>query len=62
MIGAMQDITERKRAEQALRASEESARSFQEQLKTLHVLSSELASAASFDDLCRMAVELGCSV
>jgi PAS domain S-box-containing protein len=60
MIGAMQDITERTRAEQALRASEELARSFQEQLKTLHTLSSELASAASFDDLCRMAVELGC--
>jgi PAS domain S-box-containing protein len=61
MIGAMQDITERTRAEQALRASEETARSFQEQLKTLHALSSELASAASFDDLCRMAVELGTS-
>ncbi|MEO7908331.1 MAG: GAF domain-containing protein [Roseiflexaceae bacterium] len=61
MIGAMQDITERTRAEQALRASEETARSFQEQLKTLHALSSELASADSFDDLCRMAVELGCS-
>ncbi len=61
MIGAMQDITERTRAEQALRTSEETARSFQEQLKTLHALSSELASADSFDDLCRMAVELGCS-
>jgi len=61
MIGAMQDITERKRAEQALRASEETARSFQWQLKTLHTLSSELASAVSFDDLCRMAVEFGCS-
>jgi PAS domain S-box-containing protein len=60
MIGAMQDITERTRAEQALRASEETARSFQEQLKALHALSSELSSAASFDDLCRMAVELGC--
>jgi signal transduction histidine kinase len=61
MIGAMQDVTERTRAEQALRGSEETARRFQEQLKTLHALSSELASAASFDDLCRMAVELGCS-
>lgn len=61
MIGAMQDITERKHVEQALRTSEETARSFQEQLKTLHALSSELSSAASFDDLCRMAVELGCS-
>ena len=59
MIGAMQDITERKHAEQALRASEETARTFQEQLKTLHTLSSELSSAASFDDLCRMAVDLG---
>ena len=61
MIGAMQDITERKRVEQALRASEETARSFQEQLKALHRLSSELSAATSFDDLCRMAVELGCS-
>jgi PAS domain S-box-containing protein len=61
MIGAMQDITERKRVEQALRDSEETARSFQEQLKALHRLSSELAAADSFDDLCRMAVELGCS-
>jgi PAS domain S-box-containing protein len=60
MIGAMQDITERTRAAQALRESEESARMFQERLKTLHRLNSELAAAASFDDLCRMAVELGC--
>jgi PAS domain S-box-containing protein len=61
MIGAMQDVTERTRSELALRTSEETARSFQEQLKTLHALSSELAMADSFDDLCRMAVELGCS-
>jgi light-regulated signal transduction histidine kinase (bacteriophytochrome) len=59
MIGAMQDISERKRAEDALRASEEAARDFQEQLKTLHALSIELSAACSFDDLCRMAVELG---
>jgi signal transduction histidine kinase len=51
---------ERTRAEQALRESEEAARTFQEQLKTLHRLSSELAAVASFDDLCRMAIELGC--
>ena len=59
MIGAMQDITERKRAEEALRVSEETARDFQEQLKTLHALSIDLSAAASFDDLCRLAVELG---
>jgi PAS domain S-box-containing protein len=59
MIGAMQDITERYRAEQALREREEAARDFQERLKTLHSLSIELSAANSFDDLCRLAVELG---
>jgi len=59
MIGAMQNITARKRAEEALQASEEAARCFQEQLKELHALSIELSAASSFDDLCRMAIELG---
>lgn len=49
----------RYRAEEALRKSEEEARQFQEQLKTLHQVSLELSRAQSFDDLCRMAIELG---
>ncbi|HEU5101924.1 MAG TPA: ATP-binding protein, partial [Roseiflexaceae bacterium] len=59
MIGAMQDISARNRAEEALRASEESARCFQEQLKDLHALSIELSAAGRLEDLCRLAIELG---
>jgi signal transduction histidine kinase/putative methionine-R-sulfoxide reductase with GAF domain len=56
---AQREIAERIRAEESLRLSEESARRFQEQLKALHAVSSELARVDSFDDLCRRAVELG---
>jgi PAS domain S-box-containing protein len=59
MIGAMQDITARKEAEDALRTSEEFARRFQEHLKQLHALSIELSEAGSLDELCRLAIELG---
>jgi PAS domain S-box-containing protein len=59
MIGAMQDITARNRAEEALRASEEVARCFQDQLKDLHALSIELSGASQLDDLCRQAIEQG---
>jgi PAS domain S-box-containing protein len=41
--------------------AEETTLHFQEQLKTLHDVTIELSSTASFDELCRRAVELGCS-
>jgi signal transduction histidine kinase len=50
---------ERKRAEHALRESQETAREFQARLKTLHLLTIELSAAGSFDELCRLALELG---
>lgn len=59
MIGAMQDITARNRAEEALRASEELAHCFQDQLKELHALSIELSAASQFAELCRQAIEQG---
>ncbi len=58
-ITMMADLTERKRAEEALRASEEASRQFQEQLKALHEITIEMSSADSVDDICRLAVELG---
>jgi PAS domain S-box-containing protein len=53
------NISARKRAEAALRASEETARSFLERLKALHEVGLALASTGSFDELCRRAIELG---
>jgi PAS domain S-box-containing protein len=53
------NISARKRAEAALRASEETTRRFLERLKALHEVSLELSRIDSFDDLCRRAIELG---
>jgi signal transduction histidine kinase/integral membrane sensor domain MASE1 len=53
------NISERKGAEAALRASEETARDFQEHLKALHGVGIELSTLDSFDELCRRAIELG---
>jgi PAS domain S-box-containing protein len=55
----VQDITDRKRAEAALRAQEEEEGRFSEQMTALHEVSTQLSTAGSFDDLCRAAVELG---
>ncbi len=59
IFGLVQDIHEERLAAEALRRSEELARQFQNRLKKLHVLTLQLARAASLDDLCRQAVELG---
>ncbi|MBZ0286646.1 MAG: hypothetical protein K8I30_03460, partial [Anaerolineae bacterium] len=53
------EVVERRRVEDTLRASEETARAFQERLKSLNEVSIELGKIADFDDLCRAAVELG---
>jgi signal transduction histidine kinase/CheY-like chemotaxis protein len=53
------DVSSLKRTEHALRESEAAARHFQEQLKILHQVGIELARAVSFDDLTRLAIELG---
>ncbi|MFN8372345.1 MAG: PAS domain S-box protein [Anaerolineae bacterium] len=56
---AVMDISERRKAEEALREREAAAADFQEKLKALHTISIELSSIESFDDLCCRAVELG---
>jgi PAS domain S-box-containing protein len=48
-----------KRTEEALRQREETARQFQEKLKSLHDVTTELAKAETFDALCEQAVVLG---
>ncbi|MEO8610909.1 MAG: hypothetical protein ABI690_23635 [Chloroflexota bacterium] len=53
------EVIERQRAEDALRSREETARKFQDRLKNLNEVTIELGRAATFDDLCRAAVELG---
>ncbi len=52
-------LVTRQRIEQALRDKEEAARRFQESLKALHEVTSELSRIQGFDELCRRAVELG---
>ncbi len=61
-IGATADITKQKEIEASIRASEKSAREFQEKLKALQEISFELTSAESIDGLCSKAVTLGCSI
>lgn len=51
-------LANRIRAEEALRASEESERAFQQKLRTLHEVNMQLTQTNSFDELCRRAVEL----
>jgi signal transduction histidine kinase len=55
----LRDITERKLAEETLRQQQEADRHFSGQLAVLHEVSLELSLADSFDDLCRLAIELG---
>ncbi len=53
------DITKRKRAEDALRASEEVQRWRNARLRVLHEVNNELTKATSVEELCRRAVEWG---
>ncbi len=48
-----------KRTEEALRQREETAQAFQNKLKLLHDVTTELAKAETFDALCQQAVSLG---
>jgi len=59
LLSSSLDITDRKRAEEALQESERTAREFQEKLKTLQEISLELAAAETIDLLCSRAIELG---
>lgn len=52
-------LTNRKRAEEALRQREEAAREFQDHLRTLSNVTIALSRVTSFDALCHKAVELG---
>lgn len=56
---AQDELRERMRAEEELRRNEEAQRHFQAQLTALHEIGNVLSKAATFDDLCRQAVELG---
>jgi PAS domain S-box-containing protein len=58
-LQSAEDEAERKRAEEALRESEEAERRFQERLRTLIEVGNEISRADSVDALCRRAVELG---
>lgn len=59
ILGVDVDITDRKRAEEALKRSEETNLEFLERLKALHEISAELAKLETVDDMCRKAVETG---
>lgn len=52
-------LANRKRAEDALQASEEGARYFHTRLKGLYEITAVLSKQANFDDLCYEAVKLG---
>ncbi len=51
---------ERRRAERALRASQDEERAFQQHLLALHELGNDLGRIESFDEICRVAVGEGC--
>lgn len=59
LAGITHDITARKKAQDALEASELAARILQKKLASLHDVAMELSRADSFDKLCRQAVLLG---
>ncbi len=52
-------LVTRKRIDKEIKAKEAEARQFQDKLRALHEVTSELSQTGSFDDLCRRAVELG---
>lgn len=58
-VTSSRDITERKRAEEALQAKIEEERTFQQALKTLHELTIELTAIDRLDDFYRRVIELG---
>jgi PAS domain S-box-containing protein len=57
-IGTVTDITERKRAEEALRKKEEAQRFFSERLARVLDTLNELSKTVSYDELCRRSVDL----
>ncbi len=59
--GILSDVTESKRAEEALRQSEEISRKSLEYQQALNEINIELADLDSFDEICKRAIELGTS-
>ncbi len=59
LVGINRDVTDLKRAQEALREGAEAERAFGKQLAALHEVTNELSQSASLDDLFRQAVELG---
>ncbi len=53
------EIADRQKIELALRASDQTAKEFQDRLKELHEISIQLADVPTLDDLHRQAIELG---
>jgi len=60
LCAVFHDISEQRRMESDLRASEQTALAFQEKLKVLHEVGIELSRTADLDGLYRGAIELGC--
>ncbi len=57
--GLIEDITERKQAEEALQRNQAAVLQFSERLAVMQEITNQLSKAESFDELCRQAVELG---
>ncbi len=57
--GILSDVTESKRAEEALRQSEEKSRKSLEYQQALNEINIELADLDTFDEICKRSIELG---
>ena len=57
--GILSDVTDSKRAEEALRRSEEQSRQSLEYQRALNEINIELADLDSFDEICKRSIELG---
>ncbi|KPK61450.1 MAG: hypothetical protein AMK73_07925 [Planctomycetes bacterium SM23_32] len=59
LVHVARDVTDRKRTEDALKASGEAERALSARLRALHEVSNELSNADTVDEVCRLAVVRG---